>query len=192
MNLRLALFSAGLSCLASFSSYAQEIGARGDVFGVMNLRTGIFKAIPVTPTPAAALSAVGGTVNTTITGTIAPALAATVKVYCTVYIYISAANYSITPIYSYAQTKSGTALATITGNSFSCAVTLEYLAHLVVANTNPMLAISYSLIGIDPTVEPLAVHVHGVDTRDMGGEDPISIPLPANGTTTKEAFTVVF
>ncbi|HTV33869.1 MAG TPA: hypothetical protein VME69_12330 [Methylocella sp.] len=182
------MFLAGLSCVASSAAFAQEQGASAGILGVMNPRTGVFKALPKSESPEAAVSAVGGTVKTTINGTIQPPLSSTNKIFCYISITITAGD-GVT--YSYEQDKNATVPATISENSLTCNSTIEYLAHLVVAGTSPQLSISSVIFAIDSSIPSSAIY--GSQSRYMDSSDlGVSIPLPPNGKTTSKTFSVLF
>ena len=192
MKTILALISAGLACIASATAYGGDSGDSGDtnssgVRGWTNPRTGVFHPLPSLLGAAPAnLLTFSGTVNANVTGTISPALSGTETLSCEIVIVVSGSSTTA----SYYQQKSDFVPATVSGASFTCPATLNYLAHIDSSITTPELEISVDLEAIATTTGTVPL------SRSMSASRPdleVVLPLPRSGVTTNKTFSgVVF
>ena len=182
MSARLVLFSVALGCLASFASHAQDVGggAGGSIIGAANPSAGVIPALAVD---------VSGTVDAIITGPTATTLPLNDNLFCNLQIYIIASNPATT--YRYLLAQSVLSRATRLSNSFSCHIVMPYIARQIVLTGNsPTLVMTYSFVAMDPrpAVQEFKIPERATTGYDFGA----SIPLPANGITTRKIFALGF
>ena len=133
-------------------------------------------------------TATTGTVKVSVSGVISPGLPTPSQIFCRFGITI----YSTTDA-SFGQYKSQTALAATSGTTFTCTMSMGYSALVDVETMQPALDIGLDEVFAVDSSYPTAIQ-GTASSRDWTSdtEDTVTIKLPADGTTTRETFSLVF
>lgn len=187
---RLVLVVASLLGISGLDGALAQNAPKGiGVPGMMYPQAGVFRPLPPERSEATATSTFNGTVNSSVTATVSPALAGTNKIYCQMHITITGDD--PTTYKSYYQYKTATSQATLSGSIATCKLTTKYRATFPTTMTLRRLSISYDLTAIDQSI-PAISHEYGVQTKSLGGDEGgETITLPADGVTLNRTVNLV-